>query len=86
VTVKYNTKNWDPYGGGEDWQTRPPAIGMAHEFVHAWADMTGTTPPKGAGKVPEYEKQAVGLGDYEKALFSENKFRAAFGLPLRPRY
>jgi hypothetical protein len=90
VTVEYNTGEWNPYGGTEEWMTRPPAIGMAHEMVHGWTGMMGTR-AKGTVVVEgvtekRREMQATGLGDWEKAKFSENKFRAAFGLPPRPRY
>jgi hypothetical protein len=90
VTVKYNPGEWNPYGGTEAWMTRPPAIGMAHEMVHGWTGMMGTR-AKGTVVVEgvtekRREMQATGLGDWEKAKFSENRFRAAFGLPLRPRY
>ena len=90
VSIDYNPGEWNPYGDTEEWMTRPPAIGLAHEMVHGWTGMIGTR-AKGTVDVSgvtekRREMQATGLGDWEKAKFSENKFRAAFGLPLRPRY
>ena len=90
VTVKYNPGEWNPYGDTEEWMTRPPAIGMAHEMVHGWTGMIGTrakgTVDVGGVTEKRREMQATGLGDWEKAKFTENRFREAFGLPLRPRY
>jgi hypothetical protein len=87
VTIHYNPVNWNPYGGAEEWMTRPPAIALAHEMIHAWTAMTGTMArddPHAA--VRPLEEQATGLGAYEDALHTENRFRRAFGLPLRPEY
>lgn len=86
TTVKFNTGEWNPYGGDDEWMTRPPAIGLAHELIHAFVDMGGMTPRGKTDGTPNYELQTTGLGDYEKEIYTENKFRAAFGLPLRPRY
>lgn len=90
VSIDYNPGEWNPYGDTEEWMTRPPAIGLAHEMVHGWTGMIGTrakgTVDVGGVTEKRREMQATGLGDWEKAKFSENKFRAAFGLPLRPRY
>ena len=86
VTINYNTTEVNPYGGAEVWMTRPPAIGLAHEMVHAWTGMNGTRAPGETGGVRNRELQATGLGAYADAVISENRFRAAFGLPERPRY
>jgi hypothetical protein len=79
MKVKYNpglhTLPGDP---AEAWMQRPPAIGLAHELVHAWAGMTGIRARD------QLEEQAVGLGEFREAVFTENRFRAAFKLPLRP--
>jgi hypothetical protein len=69
----------------EAWMTRPPAIGLAHEMVHAWSGIYGMR-AKGydaSGWMPRKESQAIGLGEWERAAFTENRFRAAFGMPLR---
>jgi hypothetical protein len=86
VTVDFNPNKLFIKDGSLDWHNRPPAIGLAHELVHAWADVYGMTPRGETGGVKRYELQAVGLGDFAKKRISENKFRAAFGLPLRPEY
>jgi hypothetical protein len=87
VTVEYNPGKTSTHTGEKDWMKRPPAIGLAHELIHAWADMKGITDRRGKSvSPPGYERQAVGLNEFEDAILSENSFRAAFGIPLRPRY
>jgi hypothetical protein len=86
TTVDYNTGEWNPYGGTEAWMRRPPAIGLAHEMVHAWTGMNGTRALGATAGVNRRELQATGLGEFSRAALTENRFRAAFGLPLRPRY
>lgn len=87
VNISYNTVQWNPYGGTENWQTRPPAIGLAHEMVHAWTGVYGTRAlGNSADGDRRRELQATGLGEFSGAVLSENGFRAAFGLPLRPEY
>jgi hypothetical protein len=86
TTVDYNTGEWNPYGGTEAWMTRPPAIGLAHEMVHAWTGMNGTRARGETAGVKRRELQATGLDEFSSAALTENRFRAAFGLPLRPRY
>ena len=65
--------------GAQAWMHRPPAIGLAHELVHAWTGMNGTRAPDDAAS----ERQAEGVGEFAGAIFTENRFRAAFGLPPR---
>ena len=86
TTVDYNTGEWNPYGGTEAWMRRPPAIGLAHEMVHAWTGMNGTRALGATAGVNRRELQATGLGEFSRAALTENRFRAAFGLPSRPRY
>ncbi len=86
VVIEYNTSVWNPYGDVEVWMTRPPAIGLAHEMVHAWTGMSGIRAVGETGGVRRRELQATGLGEFANAVLSENRFRAAFGLPPRPRY
>ena len=80
--IKYNPRRLKIHDGAEQWMRRPPAIGLAHELVHAWRAMTGT---RARGGEEQRERQATGLGAFEDAEFTENRFRAAFGLPARPR-
>jgi hypothetical protein len=87
VVINYNPVNWNPYGGDEAWMTRPPAIGLAHEMVHAWTAMTGIMAREDPdAAVRPLEEQATGLGAYRDARHTENRFRRAFGMPERPEY
>jgi hypothetical protein len=65
--------------GSQTWMHRPPAIGLAHELVHAWTGMIGIRAPTDA----ESERQAEGVGEFADARFTENRFRKAFGLDPR---
>ena len=87
VIVYYNSINWNPYGGSQPWMTRPPAIGLAHELVHALSGMSGTR-ARGADEdgINNREQQATGLAEWSHHEFSENRFRSAFGLPIRTRF
>jgi hypothetical protein len=86
VTVKYNGGEWNPYGGDETWMTRPPAIGLAHELVHAWTGVYGTRALGKTDGIKRRELQATGLQEFHVHRFTENRFRSAFGLDLRPEY
>lgn len=101
ATIAYNPQNWQtPYaaaGLDEPWMTRPPAVGLGHEMVHAENYMTGTTASGAAmgwGADGNYklinnrEFQATGLpfaGPGERE-HSENELRRQLGLPHRPKY
>lgn len=86
VTIGYNNGEWNPYGGVETWMRRPPAIGLAHEMVHAWTGMSGIRAKGDTAGVRRRELQATGLGEFAQVHLTENRFRAAFALPERPRY
>lgn len=87
VTVSYNPNTLFIKDGSLDWHHRPPAIGLAHELVHAWTGVYGTRAlGEDSAGVRRRELQATGLGEFTTARLTENRFRAAFGLPLRPVY
>ncbi|HRQ36769.1 MAG TPA: M91 family zinc metallopeptidase [Chloroflexota bacterium] len=87
VTITYNPNVLFIKSGALDWHHRPPAIGLAHEMVHAWTGVYGTRAlGTDAAGVKRRELQATGLGEFVAARITENRFRAAFGLPLRPVY
>lgn len=87
VTVTYNPNTLFIKSGTLDWHHRPPAIGLAHEMVHAWTGVYGTRAlGTDAAGVRRRELQATGLGEYADARMTENRFREAFGLPRRPVY
>jgi hypothetical protein len=82
--------------GGEDWQNRPPVVGLFHEMVHAYNYTTGTLAPGQTGGVNNRELAAVGLpydGDANATTpnqhpghINENDYRDELNLPTRPRY
>src|SRR4029453_9468480 len=76
ASIRYNLGRWGQYDGSEPWMKRPPAISLGHELVHAWRGMSGTL----ARKVGARESQAIGLGEFANAPFSENRFREQLGL------
>jgi len=87
ATVYYNPNVLQIGDGSASWMTRPPAIGLAHELIHAWTGVKGT---RARGNDTDgnrrRELQATGLGEFRNAVISENRFRAAFGLPRRTEY
>jgi len=74
--------------GTEDWQKRPPEIGLAHEMAHADDAAHGKMDPEKKDGVYNYERQAVGLPPYKDKEFTENKIRSEWDpkQPERPRY
>jgi len=85
-TLNYNPNRLQVGDGTEAWHKRPPAIGLAHELVHVWAVFQGSLPRGRTDGTLNAENMAVGLHDYAKVKQTENRFRAAFGLPRRPVY
>lgn len=69
----------------------PPAIGLAHELVHAWHQASGTLAKGWADNVWNYERQSVGLGEYAKCRngcagqVTENCIRAQWKPKIKPR-
>jgi len=99
-TVTYDADDWDPWRHAdvrEPWMSVPPPIHLVHELIHAYQITHGTVPPqapapvtKGPVEITERhgpdELRTVGIMGYEAEHFTENRFRQAFGLPLRPTY
>jgi hypothetical protein len=85
ATIHYNPQLTTIDDGSEDWMHRPPAIGLGHEMIHAYADMTGTTPTGTTHGIKDEERQAFGLPPYADSEFSEDRIRAEAGLEQRSR-
>jgi type VI secretion system secreted protein VgrG len=87
-TVQYNPDRTELPPAKDGWQKRPPAIGLAHELVHADDAAHGRLDPGEKDKTPNYERQAVGLPPFEDKAFTENKIRDEWDpkQPHRPRY
>jgi uncharacterized Zn-binding protein involved in type VI secretion len=87
-TVSYNPKKKKI--GNKRWEKRPPAVGLAHELVHAVHAANGdisTKPvkndskpdpsnPKAYATEKEEEVRTVGIAPYDKESYSENKIRS----------
>jgi type VI secretion system secreted protein VgrG len=81
--------------GVKPWNERPPAIGLAHELIHAEQAAHGrmlrsvTHNPGGPdpenpdkqGPTEEFELEAVGVPPYDTYPVSENKIRAEWNPP-----
>jgi len=68
-------------------------ISLAHELVHSFYLLTGTSKATGLSSVYDIEKsqldeenRATGTGNYFGSTFSENGVRQDHGLPLRASY
>ncbi len=82
--------------GGEEWQNRPPIVGLFHEMVHAYNYTTGTLAPGQTAGVNNRENAAVGLPydhdadpstpNQHPGHINENDYRDELNLPTRPRY
>jgi hypothetical protein len=73
----------DPTNAQDLNRLRPPAIGLAHELVHALHNAAGDQPGDefGAFTTTLTELLAVGLGPFQAEAVSENTLRAAWPPP-----
>jgi uncharacterized Zn-binding protein involved in type VI secretion len=85
--------------GTEEWETRPPAIGLAHELVHAeqatkGMQKTGTddnddrpdpTDPSKKEQEKKRELEAAGIPPYDQYPYNENKIRKEWHPPQPER-
>ena len=76
--------------GSEKWETRPPAIGLGHELIHAEQAANGTlapgktdnddkpdpADPTKKAKVLKCEAECVGIPPHDKGAHTENKLRS----------
>lgn len=76
----------DPGVMEEDWMTERQRYGFYHELVHAYHDGRGDTAKGSHKRVPNYEWQTVGLGNFQGEAISDNTIRGEFGKQLRPDY
>ena len=66
--------------GPQPWEVRPPEVGLAHELIHAYHDVTNTTSIYWLIE----ETNTVGLTG--NSPYTENGVRGDYGLPQRPVY
>jgi len=97
ATVSYNPDRTSI--GSEDWETRPPAVGLAHELVHA--DQAGKgvmqtgndnndhkpdpTDPTKTAQEKKRELEAAGIPPYDTYPYNENKIRKEWPPPQPER-
>ena len=77
------TVSYDPFrfiSGDNPWDIRPPEVGLAHELIHAYHDITNTS----SGNPNVEETNTVGLTG--SSPYTENQIRSDYGLPQRPKY
>jgi hypothetical protein len=79
-------KEYDFSQKENEWRTRPPWIGLAHELVHAWRFVMGSGIFPEKGDRIKDELLTTGLSPYPNAKYSENTIRAAAKQPLRLAY
>ena len=99
ITVFYNPGCEAISKGGEEWATRPPALGLAHSLVRAEQIARGTvkkgsvslestpspTDPTQAAEARESDLEAIGIEPFDLYPFSENKIREGWKPPQPPR-
>jgi type VI secretion system secreted protein VgrG len=99
-TVNYNPDNKSL--GPADWQTRPPAVGLAHELIHAQHNSEGSNDPSlvdndskpdpknpaATAQIKREEVRTAGIPPHDKGPYTENKIRAEWDppQPQRPWY
>ncbi|MCB9384537.1 MAG: hypothetical protein H6509_07975 [Bryobacterales bacterium] len=81
VTVFYNPSIESTGLGGEEWEARPPAVGLAHALVRAEQLLRGTAKQD----ADERDQEAIGLAPYHVYPYSENKIREGWKPPQPPR-
>lgn len=80
---------WNPYASNPLNLSRPPAIGLAHELVHAYYNGLGEQLGYDFGHPSTvlFEFLCVGLGPWDEAAISENSIRRhwySHAVPLMP--
>ncbi len=85
VTAFFNPKREATGQGGEEWEQRPPALGLAHLLVRAEQILKGAVKTSSTGEVRDADLEAVGLEPCDSYPFSENKIRAGWKPTLPPR-
>ena len=81
-TIEYNPNKGYIYSGAENWHNRPPEVGLSHEAIHSYHDITNNLGPTREIE----ESNTVGLGKHEKGPYTENKIRKDYGIERRPQY
>lgn len=81
IMVDFNTILWREHFE----MTRPPAIGLGHELVHAWYAVQGKQPDLSDTNIVLTEMACVGLGPWQRNGISDNGIRSQWNPPAIPR-
>lgn len=81
VMVDFNTILW----GEHNLISRPDAVGLAHELIHAWYAIQGKQPCRSDTDVVLTEMACVGLGPWEDSEISDNRIRSEWSPPAMPK-
>jgi hypothetical protein len=89
-TIKFDPADAKPCDSDPAMKNRPPALGLAHELIHALHGVRGTNlvgVEDPSGQTPE-EIITTGLPPYQFEEYSDNKLRALWSTPqlLRMQY
>ncbi|MBC7921868.1 MAG: hypothetical protein H7Z75_12365, partial [Ferruginibacter sp.] len=93
LKIAYNPVQEDV--GRKEWNKRPPAIGLAHELIHAeqaaYGRMRRGTTANSVGRdadgpvepaqAHEFELETIGIPPHDQYPFSENRIRAEWNPP-----
>jgi len=83
---------WDPKSTDTPDGARPPWVGLAHELIHCYHNLRGTSHLLGQGTMSTEdmkkldEMRVVGLRGYEMEPICENRIRREHGIALRKSY
>lgn len=90
VTIAYNPQQQQVGDGSEQWQHRPPEVGLLLSLRHAADAAEGVMEPGeidiDGRRLQKRDAAAIGLGPYAGAPGTENAYRTEKGLPPRSRY
>jgi hypothetical protein len=84
IELRYGPESWSPSGTIEQFEKRKPAQGLARSLVQMLPMLTGTAPSTRERDPVANGAQATGPDPLLETIRRENRFRAAFGMPLRP--
>jgi hypothetical protein len=84
VELRYLPKHWSFDGNLEAFERREPAQGLARSLVEMIPLLNGTAPSRREREQVAGNLQATGMDQLKQLIQLENRFRAAFSMPVRP--
>jgi len=88
TTISFDPGDWKPCSLDPAMKGRHPALGLAHEMIHAWHSASGRNMRVKIGNENLEEVITTGLPPYNFEEISDNKLRTEFGdeIKLRTNY